>query len=124
MGNDGRFSINPENSNPLGRITHGHFAESQGDHYVYLQREIAEDDKAQQQDLDGIADNIVENLAEEIVSIRDETKKWQVWRRCLLEIIEKIVLYCFTTSSFEFPSNVCWTYNNAINALPVCKPFQ
>ena len=75
LGNNGRFSINPENSNPLGRITHGYFAESQGDHYVYLQREIAEDDEAQQQDLDGIADNIVENLAEEIVSIRDETKK-------------------------------------------------
>ena len=32
LGNDGRVSINPENSNPLGRISHGHFAEGQGEH--------------------------------------------------------------------------------------------
>ena len=29
-----------------------------------------------------------------------------------------------TASSFEFPNHVCWTYNNAINALPVFEPFQ
>ena len=58
LGNDGRVSINPENSNPLGRITLGHFAEGQGDHYVCLQKEIAEDDETQQQDLDDIVDNI------------------------------------------------------------------
>ena len=58
LGNDGRIFINPENSNPLGRITLGHFAEGQGDHYVCLQKEIAEDDDTQQQDLDDIADNI------------------------------------------------------------------
>ena len=50
LGNDGRVSINQENSNPLGRITLGHFAEDQVDHYVCLQRETAEDDETQQQD--------------------------------------------------------------------------
>ena len=45
LGNDGRVSINPENSNPLGRTTLGHFAEGQGDSYVCLQKEIAEDDE-------------------------------------------------------------------------------
>ena len=60
MDNDGRVSINPENSNPLRQITLGHFAEGQGDHYVCLQRETAEYDETQQQDLDDIADNIVE----------------------------------------------------------------
>ena len=45
LGNDGRVSINPENSNPLGRITLRHLAKGQGDHYVCLQREIAEDDE-------------------------------------------------------------------------------
>ena len=68
-------SINLESSNMLGRITLGHFAEGQGDHYVCLQREIAEDDETQQQDLDDIADNIVENNTEEIVPIRDEVKR-------------------------------------------------
>ena len=57
--NDGRFSINPDNSNLLGQTTLGHFAEDQGDHYVCLQREVPEDDEIQQQDLDDIADNIV-----------------------------------------------------------------
>ena len=41
--------MNPENSNPLGRITLGHLAEGQGAHYVCLQREIAEDHETQQQ---------------------------------------------------------------------------
>ena len=80
LGNDGQVSIYPENSNPLGQITLRDFAEGQGDHYVCLQREIAEDDETQQQDLDDIADNIVENNAEEIVPIRDEQRKWQAWR--------------------------------------------
>ena len=31
--NDDRVSINPKNSNRLGRITLEHFTESQGDHY-------------------------------------------------------------------------------------------
>ena len=61
LGNDGRVSINPENSNPLGRITLGHFVEGQGNHYVCLQRKIAEDDETKQQDLDEIAENSVEN---------------------------------------------------------------
>ena len=122
LGNDGQVSINPENSNPLGRITLGHFAEGQGDHYVSLQ--IAEDDETQQQDLDDIADNIVENNAEEIVPIRDETKEVASLEALPIEIIENIFLYCLITSSFEFPNHVCWTYNNAINALPVFKPFQ
>ena len=74
LGNDDQISISPENSNPFGRITLGHFAEGQGDHYVCLQREIAEDDEIQQQDLDDIADNIVENNAGEIVPIRDRAK--------------------------------------------------
>ena len=43
LGNDGRVSIKPENSNPLGRITLGYFAEGQGNHYVCLQREVAEE---------------------------------------------------------------------------------
>ena len=41
-----------------------------------------------------------------------------------IETIEKIFLYCLTTSSFEFPNHVCWTCNNAINALSVFKSFQ
>ena len=41
-----------------------------------------------------------------------------------IEIIEKIFLYCLTASSFEFPNDVCWIYNNAINALLVFKPIQ
>ena len=45
LGNDGRVSMNSENSNLLGRITLGYFAEGQGDHYVCLQRKIAEDDE-------------------------------------------------------------------------------
>ena len=63
LGNDGRVSINPENSNPLGRITLGYFVEGQGNHYVCLQRKIAEDDETKQQDLEKIAENIVENNA-------------------------------------------------------------
>ena len=64
LGNDDRVSISPENSNPLRRITLGHFAEGQGNHYVYLQRGIIEDDETQQQDQDDLADNIAENNAE------------------------------------------------------------
>ena len=60
LGNDGRVSINPENSNPFRRITLGNFAEDQGDHNVCLQKQIAEDDETQQQDLYDITDNIVE----------------------------------------------------------------
>ena len=41
-----------------------------------------------------------------------------------IEIIDIIFLYCLTTSSFESPNYVCWTYNNAANDLPVFKPFQ
>ena len=41
-----------------------------------------------------------------------------------IEIIEKILLFCLTTSSFEFSNHVCWTYNDATNALTVFKPFQ
>ena len=44
--------------------------------------------------------------------------------RLLLEIIKKKFFYCLTTSSFEFQNHVCWIYNNAINALPVFKPFE
>ena len=124
LGNDGRVSINPENSNPLGRIALGHFAEGQGDHYVCLQREIVEDDETQKQDLDDIEDNIVGNNAGEIVPIRDEAKEVANLEALCIEIIEKIFLYCLTTSIFEFPIHVCWTYNNAMNALPVFKPFQ
>ena len=47
LGNDGRVSTSPENSNPLGRLTLVHLAEGQGDHYVCLQREIAEDNETQ-----------------------------------------------------------------------------
>ena len=89
-----------------------------------LQREIAEDDETQQQDLDDIIDNIVENNAEEIVLIRYEVKEVASLEALLIEVIEKIFLYCLTTSSFVFPNHVCWTYSNAINALPVFKPFQ
>ena len=64
LGNDGWVSINPEISNSSGRVTLGHFAEGQGGHHVYLQREIAKNDESQQQDLDNVADNIVENNAE------------------------------------------------------------
>ena len=124
LGNDGRVSINQENSNPLGRITLGHFAEDQVDHYVCLQRETAEDDETQEQDLDDIADNIVENNAEEIVPTRDEAKEVASLEALPIEIIEKIFLYCLTTSSFEFPNHVCWAYNNAVNALSIFKPFQ
>ena len=63
LSNDVRVSINPENSNPLGRITLGYFVEGQGNHYVCLQRKIAEDDETKQQDLDETAENIVENNA-------------------------------------------------------------
>ena len=107
LGNDIRVSINPENSNPLGRITLEHFAENQGNHYVCLQREIAEDDETQQQDLDNIADNIVENNAEEIVPIKDEAKEVACLEALPIEIIEIFFLYCLTTSSLEFPNHVC-----------------
>ena len=42
LSNNGRVYINPENSNLLGRVTVGHFAEGQGDHHVCLQIEIAD----------------------------------------------------------------------------------
>ena len=124
LGNDGRVSINPENSNPLGRITLGYFAEDQGDYYVRLQREIAEDDETQQQDLDDIADNIVKNNADEIVPIKEKAKEVADLEALPIEMIEKIFLYCLATSSFEFPNHIYWTCNNAINVLPVFKPFQ
>ena len=59
LGKDGRVSVNPENSDPLGRITLEHFAEGQGDHYVCPQREIAEDGETKQQDLGDIAGKFV-----------------------------------------------------------------
>ena len=88
-----------------------------------LQRKIAKDDETQQQDLDDISDNIVENNADEKIPIRDEVKEVASLEALPIEIIEKISLYCLATSSFEFPNHVCWTYNNAINALIVFKPF-
>ena len=124
LSNDGRASINPENLNTLGRITLGHFAEGQGGCYVCLQREITEDDENQQQDLDNIADNVVENNAERIVPIRDGTKEVASLESLPIEIIGKNFIYCLTTSRFEFSNHVCWTYNNAINAPSVFKPFQ
>ena len=78
----------------------------------------------QQQDLDDIAGNIIKNDAEELVPIRDVAKEVANLEPLPIEIIEKIFLYCLTTSSFEFPNHVCLTYNNVINALPVCKHFQ
>ena len=81
--------MNPENSNPLGRITLGHLAEGQGAHYVCLEREIAEDHETQQQDLDNLADNIAENNAEEIVPKRDEAKELANLEALPIEIIEK-----------------------------------
>ena len=124
LGNDGRVSINPENSNPLGRITLGYFVEGQGHHYVCLQREIAEDNETQQQDLVDIADNIAQNNAKEIVPIGDVANEVASLEALPTEMIENIFLYHLATSSFEFPNHVCWTYNNAINALPVLEPFQ
>ena len=41
LSSDGRVFINPENVNPLRRITLGLFAEGQSNYYVCLQREIA-----------------------------------------------------------------------------------
>ena len=117
-------SISLESSNMLGRITLGYFAEGQGDHYVCLQREIAEDDETQQQHLDDIADDIVENNTEEIVPIRDESKEMASLEALPIEIIEKVFLYYLTTSSVEFPNHVCWTYNNATNSFPVFRPLQ
>ena len=38
LDNDSRVSINPENLNPLGWSTLGHFSAGQGNHYVCLQR--------------------------------------------------------------------------------------
>ena len=61
LGKDDRVSVNPENSNPLRRVTLEHFAEGQGDHYVCPQREIAEDGETKQQDLGDTADKFVEN---------------------------------------------------------------
>ena len=55
-----------------------------------LQREIVEDNETQQKDLDDIANNIVENNAEEIVSIRDEAKEVTSLEALPIEIIEKI----------------------------------
>ena len=80
--------INPENSNLLGRITLGYFAEGQGDHYLCLQREIADDDENQKQDLTDIADNIVENNTEEIVPMREEAKEVESLEALPIEIIE------------------------------------
>ena len=80
--------INPENSNPLGRITLGYFPEGQGDHYLCLQREIAEDDENQKQDLADTADNIVENNTEEIVPMREEAKEVESLEALPIEIIE------------------------------------
>ena len=80
--------INPENSNPLGRITLGYFGEGQGDHYLCLQREIAEDDENQKQDLADIADNIVENNTEEIVAMREGAKEVESLEALPIEIIE------------------------------------
>ena len=80
--------INPENSNPLGRIILGYFAEGQGDHYLCLQREIAEDDENQKQDLADIADNIVENNTEKIVPMREEAKEVESLEALPIEITE------------------------------------
>ena len=98
--------------------------EGQGDHYVCLQRQVAEDDETQQKDLDDIANNIVENNAEEIVSIRDEAKEVASLKTLPIEIIEKMFLYSLKSSSFEFPNHLCWKYNNAVKAPPVFKSFQ
>ena len=76
---------------------------------MFLQREIVEDEETQQKDLDDIANNIVENNAEEIVSIRDEAKEVASLEALPVEIIEKIFLYSLTSSSFEFPNHLCWT---------------
>ena len=124
LGNDGRVSINPENSNPLERITLKHFAEGQGDNYVCLQREIAEGDETQQQDLDDIADDIAENNVEEIVPIRDEAKKVTSLEILPIDKTDKIFLYCLTTSGFVFPNNVCWRYNNAITIFQFLNHFN
>ena len=80
--------------------------------------------RPQQQDLDVLADKIVEKNAEEIVPIKDEAKEMASLEALPIEIILKSFLYCLTTSSFEFRNHVCWTYNNTINALQVSKPFQ
>ena len=119
LSNDGGVSINPENSNPLRRITLGHFVEGQGDHDVWLQRKIAEDDETQQQDLDDIAGK----YSWKQCWGNTTNKRWGK-RSGKLGGIKKIFLYCLITSSFEFPNYICWTYNKAIKALPVFKPFQ
>ena len=101
LGDDAQVSISSANSNPLRRITLGHLAEGQGDHYVCLQREIADDDETKKKDSEDIADNIVENNAEVIVPIRDEAKEVASLEELPIEITEKVFLYCLTTSSFE-----------------------
>ena len=63
-----------------------------------LQKKIAEDDETQQQDLDDLVDNIAENSAGEIVTIRDEAKEVANLEALPIEIIEEIFLYCLTMS--------------------------
>ena len=117
MGQGGRVEIISENTNPIARITLGHFAEGRGEHYVILEdlNEVTDIDGSAVENIeDENEDNNLENLPEENINLE----------QLPLEILERIFLSSLISSDYTFPNHVCWTFSNMINVVPAFKLFE
>ena len=145
LGNGGRVSILPDNSVAIGTITLGHFAEGQGDHYICLQEtrnnleynveDIDDGDEFNQPSIEADYDSVGSKqpqLWNSEIDMSDETENRnndkvmpiESLETLPLEILEKIFISCLVSSNFEFPTHVCWTFNNMIKALPIFGYFE
>ena len=108
LGQERRVKIVPENTNPLARITLGHFAEGHGENYMILEdvNEVNSESEVDITDIDNSAveniddeneDNNLENLPEENINLE----------QLPLEILQRTFLSALISSDYTFPNHVC-----------------
>lgn len=146
LGSDAATVILPSDSNSTGQITLGHFHETQGIHYVVLQREQESDaesfnnydefnggltDTFNHESNDPIGESFEPDNERLDTSIQvsegkpvNEQDLVTYFELLPPEILERIFMYALAVSDFTFPTHVCWTYNNLLKAYDLFKGYD
>ena len=143
LGQQGFARILPENSEPIFRITLGHFAEGQSFHYILNGTNRAEEsmtelgsadeevrcDSSNNQNEIELNYLVDENNHEidphennensnEIDPSEKYEENYNYLETLASEILEKIFFLALSQSDNSFLNHVCWTFQNSIAAIP------
>ena len=65
-----------------------------------------------------------ENNAHERILESTNKSESNIFELIPVELLEKIFIQSVISSNFTFPGQVCWTYNNALKAIPRFEMFK